>query len=1030
MKYLFSILTLFTFLIGNSQVLPPAGIGNNMILWLSPDSAVYKTPGNLAATGDRIEEWHDISGGGFVFTTQSNATRPKYVNYQGRNMLDFTGGDLLENTAIASIINGLSEFSIYIVIKSDNKDTDNGFLDSKNPNGADEILGMRYDKNGANTGRVKLLKCGMQGNTPNNQVESQSNTQTKELQVLTLTWKAGEKINLYIDGVLNESSANSISTNMNSVQKILLGKGAKNTAANSGWDGRIGTTIFYNVKMSPDSVSLISGDLKAINSVQTGNWNDPNTWDCNCDPPNNSFVKINSNHTVTLTKNETVTNIIIEPQGSLDLSTNNWRLNVKRNFTNNGTLSSRNGKIKFIGTQEQLINGAATTDFYNLHVNNSSGVRVINGNVNIQGSLYLQSGCFNTGNRVTLISNAIRTARIAELTGSTCITGDITMQRYINAGATNWRFLTSAIAGSTIADFNDDFITSGFTGSDFPLWPTAANPWASIYFYDETQPGAIDSGFVAVSNVSNSLTVGEGIWAWSGDTITGTQPFTLDMTGPVNTGNINLPITYTNSGSSIDDGWNMVGNPYPSTIDWDDPSITKNAVNNAIYIWNPDLQQFASYISPFGTNGGSKYIASSQAFWIQASGSGAAVQLTETCKTADGGTFLKQGNPAPLIIDVTNSTGTDQTIINFEPLSTIGFDPLFDATKMTSVATNVPSVSTLMLDSINLSINQLHEQEINIPLKIITGASGLHQIDFTGISNFSFAGCLILEDLFTGSVYDLTSTSSITAFIYDTTQTARFLIKFGARVDITSTNISCYGNNDGNILFEKNSPNSFDVIWKDNLGNIVANNSNVSVSDGITNLSGGIFTIETTDNTCGNRIDTVVITEPNQIMSQFITNTDTVYLSNGGNITFINQSTNANYYQWDFDDLSTSNQSSPTHQYTQAGNYLVSLDAFQNANCFESFSKTITVLNMSTEIDEENLEPKSKAWINSNYLTIESVKIDKIEIRNVLGQTLFLSNIKEDYQTFNLETLSSQIFVITIYSKDQTSSFKVNYIKN
>ncbi|PCI92669.1 MAG: hypothetical protein COB15_17385, partial [Flavobacteriales bacterium] len=42
------------------------------------------------------------------------------------------------------------------------------------------------------------------------------------------------------------------------------------------------------------------------------------------------------------------------------------------------------------------------------------------------------------------------------------ISGEITMQRYINAGATHWRFLTSAVSGATLADLNDDFITSGF----------------------------------------------------------------------------------------------------------------------------------------------------------------------------------------------------------------------------------------------------------------------------------------------------------------------------------------------------------------------------------------------------------------------------------------------------------------------------------------------------------------------------------------------------------------------------------------
>lgn len=705
-------------------------------------------------------------------------------------------------------------------------------------------------------------------------------------------------------------------------------------------------------------------------------------------------------------------------------------INVSGDLIHNGTYTHNNQTITFNNSStSQTIQSSSTLEFYNVTVNSSNTVNLSSGNFNLRSTLTLANGVFNPNGLLTILSDATGTARIAEITGGS-ITGDIIMQRYIDAGSTNWRFITSPINGATLADLNDDFITSGFTGSDFPLWPTAANPWASIYFYDESQPGIMDSGFVAATNTSNSLAVGEGLWVWSGDTITGTQPFTIDITGPANTGNINLPLSYTNSGFPADDGWNMVGNPYPSTMDWDDLTISKTGINNAIYIWNPDLQQFASYVGGFGTNGGSKNIASSQAFWVQTTAVSASVQVTEASKTSIDGAFLKPGNPVPLIIDVTNSFGTDQTIINFEANATNNFDASFDALKMISVSLNLPAVYTLMLDSIELSINQLPEQEIDIPLKITSGLSGIHQIDFSGISNFSFAGCLMLEDLFTGSVYDLNNISSITTFIYDTTQTARFLIKFGARIDVTTTNVSCYGNNDGDILFEKNSPNTFDVVWKDNLGNVIANNTNITVLDGVSSLSPGTYTIETSDNTCGNRIDTVIITEPNQIVAQFITSADTIHLSNGGNITFTNQSSDANYYNWDFDDLSTSSLTSPTHQYTQVGNYFVTLDASQNVNCYETVSKTITVLNMATSIIEAEQPNSAKIWLNAGQLQINGTDIDKIEIRNIIGQLLLVSDLNKDQQTINLENISSQALLVTVISKNKPSSTKVNYIKN
>lgn len=1023
--YLLSILSIISLNLF-AQIQPPAGMGNNIILWLSPDTAVYEATNNTAEINDRVREWHDISGGGYVFTNAGGGERPRYVNYQGKRVLNFVNGDLLENSTIANIINGLSEFSIYVVIKSDDTNTDQGFLDSENPDGADEIICMRYDANGANTGRTNLIKCGMQGNTANNQVESTSNTQTNQLQCLTLTWKQGEKINLYIDGVLNQSSVNNLNSTMSGVQKILLGKGPKDTGNNSGWDGRIGTVIFYNTKMSPDTVSQISGDLKSINSVQSGNWNDPNTWDCNCNPSNNAFVKINNGHTVTLATNETANNLIIASGGNLDLSTNNRRLTLRRDFTNNGTLIPRNGLIRMNGSVDQFINGNGTTNFYNLEINKTIGnVTINNGNATIQGTLDIQNGCLNTNNRLTVLSNANGTGRIASLLGTACINGDITMQRYIDAGSTDWRFLTSAVNGTTLADFNDDFITSGFTGSDWPNWPSAANPWPSIYFYDETAAGTQDNGFVAASNITNPVAPGEGIWVWSGDTITGTQPFTIDMTGAPNTGNIAVPLSYTNSGLPLEDGWNMVGNPYPSSIDWDSPSIVKTNINNAVYIWNPDLQQFGSYIGGIGINGGSNNIASSQAFWVQGSALNPAILFTEVSKTSIDASFLKPSIIQPFKIRSSNSHGSDELAINFEPNSTINFDANYDALKMISVNTNLPQVASVMGNN-DFSINQLPQQEISLPIKITTGSTGLAGIKFENIAALGNTACLIFEDLQTGIKYDLTATDTATVYLYDSTTVARFILHVGANISINETAISCNGNTDGAIAFTKNTTTPYDITWKNSNNITIASNSNI-ISDSLNNLAAGVYYIETTDATCGNRIDTVNIIEPAKITSHFTTLTDTINL--GDSFMPTNQSLNATTYTWDFGDGNTSNFANAMHTYNQPGNYLVNLRAMQNSNCYEDYSKIISVVN-ATGIEDNATSNETKAWINNDVLTVNlnSDNYKHIEVRNTLGQVIYNGNVSNSIFTLSMHNYSNGVyFILLTATNDVVTTEKVVY---
>jgi hypothetical protein len=486
-------------------------------------------------------------------------------------------------------------------------------------------------------------------------------------------------------------------------------------------------------------------------------------------------------------------------------------------------------------------------------INNSNGIELLSGGINLSNTLTLINGDFLTNNGLTLISNASGTARIGTILGGS-IVGNITMQRYVGSESANWKYLTSAVSGTTIADFNDDFFTTGFTGANDP---PAVNSWASIYTYDETQVGLIDSGFNAATNITNTIAVGQGFWAY----IDEGAAYTIDVVGPPNVGNINLPVSYTNTGIPSEDGWTMVGNPYPSSIDWDSPSITKTNVNAAIYIWNATQQQFASYIFPFGTNGGSNEIASTQAFWIQSNASGASVQLTEACKVSADATFLKQNTGSPLRIKSQNNNGSDELIINFEANATNAFDINYDAKKINSTNLSLPAISSLS-DGIDVSINQLNPQEINIPIKILSGVSGIQNITIENASLFSDVSCLILEDVFNNTYYDLSSVSSFSTYIYDTTQTARFLLHIGAIVTLETTDVSSFGYNDGKIVYSRNSNSSFDIIWKDHLNNVLQLSNNNFMSDSLTNLTAGTYYLETTDLACGNNIDTIVVIEP------------------------------------------------------------------------------------------------------------------------------------------------------------------------
>lgn len=259
----FSVVLLLLPQISYSQLSPPLGIDTSqMILWLNANSGVFNSSGDTAAIGETVHEWHDLSGNNWVFENTRNSRRPELDTSGGFTYLDFTPGDFLENLTIDDSINGINEFSIFMVVKSRVTNTDNGFLFHRYPpNGSDDGICLRYDRAGATTGRSQVVKAGLLTNTPGNQIETTSNVQTTDRQVLTITWSSGGRLYSYIDGVINDSSDNNVTGPISGINQILIGKGAKDNSVNEGWDGYIESLVFYRNQYSNDTILQVSDAL-------------------------------------------------------------------------------------------------------------------------------------------------------------------------------------------------------------------------------------------------------------------------------------------------------------------------------------------------------------------------------------------------------------------------------------------------------------------------------------------------------------------------------------------------------------------------------------------------------------------------------------------------------------------------------------------------------------------------------------------------------------------------------------------------
>jgi len=217
---------------------------------------------------------------------------------------------------------------------------------------------------------------------------------------------------------------------------------------------------------------------------------------------------------------------------------------------------------------------------------------------------------------------------------------------------------------------------------------------------------------------------------------------TLDITGLSYTEND--PVPEESVEPNFYDGWHLIGNPYPSYLDWDKIAGSLTNTDNAIYVW--DGTQYASYVN--GICGGSgnqdNYIAPMQGFFIHTNGTNAGFQLNNTHRTHSSSSFLKnsrtkQDNDKYIVkLKFTAGQYNDYYAVYFADSATSGFDRKYDALKLfsSSYYTQVPHLYSYDGD-IRYSIEALNTDSIanqSISLAYKIAQSGEYKISAEQIS--------------------------------------------------------------------------------------------------------------------------------------------------------------------------------------------------------------------------------------------------------------------------------------------------------
>ena len=458
---------------------------------------------------------------------------------------------------------------------------------------------------------------------------------------------------------------------------------------------------------------------------------------------------------------------------------------IGSNFTLNNTSVTLNG------TSEQVMTGIE--EIKNFTLDNNAGAQV-NNDLVVTDTLFLTNGFLTIGSGYSFVSNVKQ--------GNT---NNIRMLRAIS-GNTGWRTLASPL-NSSYGDFINEVVTQGFTGATYATGSLPGDTLQpNVLYYDESdsESDSLDSSgnplsatdndrWRTLSDTSSSIVAGRGHFIFFFDNIAADPlyneplPDTLSVSGGENSGisgDFDFPVTYTADGG---DGWNLVGNPYSATIDWDDGNWTKTNMDNVLYVWDPVSGDYLDWNGISGSLG-SGIIKPFQGFWVKANGNGVPdLTVNESSKTT-GGTFYKERKEVAIELKMKANGMTKTSHLTFSLDGKTDKDQL-DAFRLIPFNQDTYlELYTLLEDGTELSINNL-PRDFGIPIEIPIQLGGyIEGQSISGEVELSWSGVKDLPAAWNVTLTDNSKKKSNTQKVLDLRKTEHLKLELDAQDSLTVKN--------------------------------------------------------------------------------------------------------------------------------------------------------------------------------------------------------------------------------------------------
>ncbi|MBU2553432.1 MAG: T9SS type A sorting domain-containing protein [Bacteroidetes bacterium] len=378
------------------------------------------------------------------------------------------------------------------------------------------------------------------------------------------------------------------------------------------------------------------------------------------------------------------------------------------------------------------------------------------------------SGTLANSGTLTLSSTSSGTGSLI-VTGSS--TGNITTQRYFPGSLQSWHMVSTPVSGMDISTSN--FVVTPAENYDFYAWnEPSPGTWVNYKTDDPEQ----DPTFLAINGNDNFLPGKGYLVAYNAADPTKT------FTGTLNTGNQ----TYSLKNSPAKDwdynaGWNLLGNPYSSAIDWNEADRSLFWGDFA-YAYNPQAHEGTGDFEEIDGSNENAYIAANQGFFVivdPTTANNSVFTFTNAMQNHGGTYYKNMDEDEKLVIRLTGELYYDETTVRQRDESTFNKDRV-DAFQMNSYNVNAPNVYSISEDNIHLAINSIPEigAEHSIRMGMVAPKSGLYKLQVVEANNYMMDNKIYLEDLLLNNWHKISESEySFTTEEGDIND--RFVIHFG-----------------------------------------------------------------------------------------------------------------------------------------------------------------------------------------------------------------------------------------------------------